>query len=145
MDNQFSINIIINASTQKVWSVLTNQQLMPKWLGEPEMNILVLTNWQVNSPIFIKGFHHVNFENKGIVLQYKKDCVLKYSHLSSISKLEDKPENYTILEFVLSSINNQTKLTININNFPTETIQKHLEFYWRTAIFRIKQNAEVLN
>lgn len=38
-------------------------------IGEPEMGIEIITNWQVGSPIVIKGFHHKKFENKGTVLQ----------------------------------------------------------------------------
>ncbi|GEJ43605.1 hypothetical protein CRS_02130 [Chryseobacterium sp. ON_d1] len=115
---------------------------MSEWLGDPEMNIEVQTDWKVNSPILIRGFHHVNFENKGIILQYDKEKRLSFSHLSSVSKLVDKKQNYTVIEFILTSVDRQTQLTVNIENFPTETIRKHFEFFWRTTIFTIKEIAE---
>lgn len=142
MTDQFSITVIINSEPLKVWTVLTSAELMPKWMGEPEMKLEIHTDWKINSPIFIHGFHHVKFENKGIVLQYDKGKMLSYSHLSSISRLPDKPENYSILEFILTAVDKNTQLTLNIKNFPTEIIRKHLEFYWRTTIITIKKNVE---
>lgn len=142
MTGKFSSTVTINSNPDKVWTTLTDLKLMTQWLGEPEMNIKVSTDWKINTPILISGFHHVNFENKGIILQYEKENKLSYTHLSSVSQLEDKKENYTTLEFVLTPIDKQTQLTINVENFPTETIQKHLEFYWRTTILTIKRETE---
>jgi hypothetical protein len=84
----------------------------------------------------------VKFENKGIILKYLKERILSYSHLSSVLRLPDIIENYTVIEFVLTPLNKQTTLTINITNFPTEAIQKHLAFYWRGTIYKILQYIE---
>lgn len=111
-------------------------------MGDSETNIQVRTNWKVNSPIVIRGFHHLDFENRGTVLQYDCNRKLIFTHLSSLSGLEDKKENYTVLAFILTPADQQTRLTLNIENFPTESIQKHLEFYWRTTVLIIKQYAE---
>ncbi len=112
-------------------------------MGEPGMNIEVHTNWQISTPIIIRGFHHVKFENKGTVLKFDKYSRLSYTHLSSLSQLADLPESYSIIEFILTPVDGQTSLTLNITNFPTESIRKHLEFYWRTTIFKIKESAEL--
>ena len=93
----FSTSVTINAAPSKVWMALTNSDLVVKWMGEPEMNLEVHTDWKINSPIFIRGFHHVEFENKGIVLEYEEGKKLSYSHLSSVSRLPDITENYSIL------------------------------------------------
>ena len=142
MTNKFSTSVTINSEPANVWRTLTDIELMTKWLGDTEMNIEVQTDWKINSPILIRGFHHVNFENKGTVLKNDKEKSLIYTQLDSISRLADKQENYTILEFILSPIDRQTKLTVNIENFPTETIRKHLEFYWRTTVLTIKIQTE---
>ena len=142
MTDQFSTTVTINSEPLKIWTVLTNPEVMTKWMGEPEMKVEVNTDWKINSPIFIRGFHHVKFENKGVVLQYDKEKILSYSHLSSVSHLPDKPENYSILEFILTPVDKNTQLTLNIKNFPTEIIRKHLEFYWRTTIITIKKSVE---
>nr|WP_294877642.1 SRPBCC domain-containing protein [uncultured Pedobacter sp.] len=142
MTNRIENSITINATPAIIWETLTQPTLMRQWMGEPEMGIEVHTDWQVKGPILINGFHHVKFENKGIVLQYDINSVLKYSHFSSVSRLADIPENYSIIRFILTPIENQTILTLTIDNFPTETIFKHLEFYWRTTITLIKEFVE---
>ncbi|QNL52684.1 SRPBCC domain-containing protein [Olivibacter sp. SDN3] len=144
MRDKFSTTVTINSDPAKVWNTLTNPEVMREWMGEPEMKIKVNTDWKINSPILISGFHHVNFVSKGFVLQYDTEKKLSYSHLSSISRLPDISDNYTILQFILIPVDKQTQLTISIENFPTETIRKHLEFYWRTTIVTIKKTAEKL-
>ena len=144
MTKKFSTTLIIDAEPAKVWATLTSPELMVQWMGEAATRLEVQTNWEVNSPIVIRGFHHVTFENKGIVLKNKQEQLLSYSHLSSVSRLPDIVENYTILEFVLTPNNKQTMLTLSLFNFPTETIQKHLEFYWRGTVHKIKAQAEAL-
>ncbi|MDI3318581.1 SRPBCC domain-containing protein [Pinibacter soli] len=108
------------------------------------MQLEVQCNWVVNEPIFIRGFNHVKFENKGVVLQFHKNSRLTYSHLSSLSRLADKQDNYSILDFILSNATDGTVLQLNITNFPTEVIRKHLEFYWRATVVKIKKMAEEL-
>jgi len=106
------------------------------------MKIEVETDWKVNSPFVVRGFHHVKFENKGVVLAFDKGKRLSYSHLSSISRLPDKQENYSILEFTLAPAGHSTSLTLDIRNFPTNSIQKHLEFYWGASMVLIKETVE---
>ena len=133
----FSKTITIYAPVLKVWQALTNPELMKQWMAEEE--IAIITDWKVGAPIFIKGdAHWVYFENKGIVLQYEPEKVLQYSHLSSLSKLPDASENYSLIKFNLVSIENQTTLTLSLSNFPTESIYKHLAFYWNTTLELLK-------
>jgi uncharacterized protein YndB with AHSA1/START domain len=132
----------INAPASAVWKTLTEPALMKQWMGDPETEIDIQTNWLVNGPIVISGFHHMKFENKGTVLEFEPGQALKYNFLSSLSRLPDLPENYTVIEFTLCPADKQTALTLVITNFPTETIYRHLDFYWRTTIELIKQLAE---
>lgn len=142
MSDSFSTNITINITPAKVWQVLTDPKIMTQWLGDPDMEIEVQTTWQINSPILIKGFHHVQFKNKGIVLAFEKERKLSFTHLSSLSRLPDIPESYSTLTFILEPGDDDTHLMLNIENFPTESIRKHLEFYWRTTLITIKDKVE---
>jgi uncharacterized protein YndB with AHSA1/START domain len=142
MDDKFSTTITIDADPAKVWTTLTDLEIMERWLGEPEMKIQVRTDWKVSEAITIRGFHHVEFENKGTVLHYDKEKRLSYSHLSSTSRLSDKLENYSVLDFTLTPNDRHTKLTLSISKFPTKSIRKHLEFYWRATMVTIKQTVE---
>jgi uncharacterized protein YndB with AHSA1/START domain len=143
MTETFSTTVTIDSGVDEVWNSLTKPDLMAEWMGEPDFEITVDTDWRVNSTISIQGFHHVKFENTGTVLEYKTEKKLKYTHLSSLSRLPDKPENHSILEFNLRPIEERTQLTLTIENFPTESIRKHLEFYWKATIMTIKRSVEL--
>jgi uncharacterized protein YndB with AHSA1/START domain len=135
-------SIRIDAPPPKIWDVLTVHDLMKEWMAEPEMELEIFTNWEVGSPMVVKGFHHVKFENKGTVLAFKTNKLLRYSYLSSISRLPDVPENYTVIEFALAPLENGTELTIILSNFPTDAILKHVDFYWAGTIEIMKRVAE---
>jgi uncharacterized protein YndB with AHSA1/START domain len=67
MTDKFSTAVIINSEPAKVWAVLTEHRRMTQWMADPEMRIEVYTNWEINTGILVRGFHHLKFENKGIV------------------------------------------------------------------------------
>ncbi|WP_300601584.1 SRPBCC domain-containing protein [Niabella sp.] len=135
-------SVHINAGRQRVWNVLTAPDIMLQWMGDPEMELEVDTQWKVGAPLVIKGIHHLPFENKGIVLAVDPGHRLQYSQLSSLSRLEEKADNYSVFEFLLTPEGTETRLSLTIKGFPTDTIYKHLAFYWNTAVFKIKRVAE---
>lgn len=135
-------NIRIHASLSTVWSYLTIPEFILQWMGDPEMDIEIVTDWKTGSPFIIKGFHHVPFENKGTILQLEPERIFQYNHLSSLSDLPDKTENYTIITFRLKQLNEQMELTVEAENFPAESINKHWEFYWNGTISLLKQVIE---
>jgi uncharacterized protein YndB with AHSA1/START domain len=142
MSYRIEKTVLINAPANTVWETLTQPYLMKQWMGEEDMNLHIQTSWIVNSPISISGFHHLPFVNKGTVLQFEPEKVLSYSHNSSLSRLPDEPGSYSIITFNLTPTEKQTALTLTITNFPTETIYRHLEFYWQTAIQLLKKFIE---
>ncbi|ASS47176.1 MAG: ATPase [Candidatus Fluviicola riflensis] len=134
--------VLINAPASRIWEYLTHPERMKQWIGEPEMNIEIVTDWEVGKEIIIRGFHHADFENKGIVLQFEPNKLLQYSHLSSLSRLPDVDENYSVITFRLFSDKEQTALTVSVEYFPTESIYKHLDFYWKTTVEILKRMIE---
>jgi uncharacterized protein YndB with AHSA1/START domain len=138
----FSKAVRINAPTSKVWQVLTTPESMKKWMM-PDIEIDIITDWKVGNPIIMHGTMNGKiFENQGTVLQFEPEKALQYSHLSSISRLPDWPESYTIMEFELQPNENQTTLTLTLRNFPTESIYKHLTFYWNVTLEILKKMIE---
>jgi len=144
MTQRIDKTIIIEAAPSAVWDALTDPGLMKQWMAEPEIRMEIITDWKVGGPIIIKGFHHIKFENKGTVLQFEPGKVLRYNYLSSLSRLPDNPENYSIIEFGLAPFEHHTSLTLTISNFPTDIIFKHVDFYWRTTIVLLKKFIENL-
>jgi hypothetical protein len=51
-----------------------------------------------------------------------------------MSRLPDRIENYTVLTFSLSDSGESTLLDVTIENFPAETIYKHINFYWQGTL-----------
>jgi uncharacterized protein YndB with AHSA1/START domain len=135
--------IEIDAAPRAVWDALTNVGSMTRWMAEPDVGVEVITDWVVGAPIVVRGFHIVRFENRGADLAFDPPRLLRYSQLSSLSRLPDKTESYAIVEFRLEPIDGRTALTVTISNFPTESIFKHLDFYWRGTMGAIKQFVEL--
>jgi uncharacterized protein YndB with AHSA1/START domain len=142
MTQQIDKTIIIKALPSVVWKTLTDPDSIKQWMAEPGMAFEITTDWKVGNPIVIKAFHHIPFENKGTVLQFEPGKVLRYNYLSSLSRLPDKPESYSTIEFRLVPLENQTSLTLTLRNFPTEAIFRHVDFYWRATIEIMKDLAE---
>ena len=142
MTQRIEKTILIQAPPAAVWDALTNPHLMRQWMGEPEMEIEIITDWKMGNPIVIRGFHHIQFENKGTILQYAPERVLKYDYVSSISRLPDTPENRTRIAFSLTPLTNQTSLMLTLSNFPTASIFKHVDFYWNTTLEILKKLIE---
>lgn len=137
----FTKTISIHAPVSKIWNALTDPSLMKQWMTLEEIDII--TDWQPSSSIIIKGKSHwVYFENKGTVLQFRPQQLLQYSHLSSLSGLPDEPMNYTLLEFKLMPIEDNTTLTLTISNFPTESIYRHFVFYWNVTLELLRKFIE---
>lgn len=132
----------IHAPASQVWHILTTPELMKKWMMS-DIEIDIITDWRVGSPVVICG--HMNgkdFENKGTVLQFEPEKTLRYSHLSSLSRLPDRAENYAIIEFRLKPMGDQTILTLTLSNFATESIYQHLVFYWNVTLEVLKKMVE---
>jgi uncharacterized protein YndB with AHSA1/START domain len=138
MQQAINQTITIDAPLATVWALLTTPALMTQWMAEPEMALEIITDWTLGSPIVMQGFHHIHFENKGTILHCEPLTALQYNYLSSISRLPDTPENYTIVSFQLTPAGAQTVLSVLLENFPTEAILKHVDFYWRTAVVLLK-------
>lgn len=142
MHQSIERTVTIDAAPATVWAALTTPALMKQWMAEPEMALDIVTAWKEGSPIVMRGFHHLAFENKGTVLRCDPPIALQYTYLSSISRLPDRPENYTTVGFQLTPAGAQTVLAVQLSNFPTAAILKHVDFYWRTASILLKRLAE---
>ena len=137
----FSKSIHIHAAVSRVWEVLTTPEFMKKWMFDADLE--VITDWKIGNPFVIRGdLHGLPFENTGVVLQFEPERILRYTHLSSVSRLKKVPENFTLIEFQLAPVERETDLTITLSNFPTETIYKHLAYYWTVTLEIIKKMAE---
>ena len=101
--------IRIDATKEKVWDTLTKPTLVKLWQYGSEL----ITNWEVGSNIrFRTEWQGKVFEQWGKVLEVKPPELLKYSLFAPRPGLEDQPENYFVMSYVLTTENQQTKLEI---------------------------------
>jgi uncharacterized protein YndB with AHSA1/START domain len=135
-------SILIHAAPSVVWDALTSPGIMKVWMAESEMRLDIQADWEVGGSIIIKGYHHKEFVNSGTVLHFDPPLRLTYTHSSSLSRLPDKPESHSILEFELTPQGEQIALRLTITNFATDSIFKHLDFYWTGTLAILKQHIE---
>ena len=101
--------ITVDATKEKVWDALTKPELVKLW----QYGSKLITSWEVGSDIkFRTEWEGKIFEQWGQVLEFTPVELLKYSLFAPRPGLEDKPENYFIMSYVLTTENGQTKLQI---------------------------------
>jgi uncharacterized protein YndB with AHSA1/START domain len=136
-----SKTITINAPVEVVWATLTSPTSMKAWMSDAEIDLTV--NWIVGGPMVVRGeLHGVSYENRGTILQYEPHSVLRYSYWTSLSRLPDRPENHSVVEFRLSAVDDHTELTLTHSVLRPETTDKHSAFYWSITLGGIKKLIE---
>ncbi len=108
MANNIS-TIFIQAPVQKVWDALTKPGLVKQW----QYGSNLITDWKIGNDIrFRTEWEGKVFEQWGKVLDVRPNDLLKYNLFAPRPGLEDKPENYFIMSYVLTQEIGQTKLQI---------------------------------
>jgi len=103
----------------------------------------VISDWREGSPIVWKGeWQGKSYEDKGVILRIKPGRMIRYSHFSPLSGLPDKPENYHTVTIELSAEGNQTHVSLNQDNNPTEEARAHSEKNWRMMLSSLKKFLE---
>jgi uncharacterized protein YndB with AHSA1/START domain len=134
---QVSINI--HASISNVWEALTKTEIIKQYF----FGTNTITDWKVGSPIKFKGeWEGKSYEDKGTILEMKKNKLIKYSYWSSMSGIEDKPENYVIVTYQLSGDNENVSLTVLQENIPDEKTKAHSEENWNKVLQGLKKVVE---
>jgi uncharacterized protein YndB with AHSA1/START domain len=132
--------ISIHAPVWKLWRAITEPLLMKRWMFDGELEIRF--DLVEGSPITIKGKLHGAFVNKGEIVRVLPEKIFEYTQLSSLSRLEDKPENYTHISFELRAADAQSVLTARQSNFPGKASREHEDFYWNSALAVLRRMLE---
>lgn len=135
-------SVLVAAPPAAVWHALTDLASLRAWMAEPHVGVEIETTWQVGTPIVVRGFHVARFENRGTVLAFQPESLLCYSHLSSLSRLPDVPQNHAQFEFRLTPVEYCTRLDVTVRNPVTEAILRHLEFYFRSTLPILRRQVE---
>ena len=88
-------SITINASTDKVWDVLTNPEQTKKYM----FGCKTVSDWRQGSSLLWQGLYdgQETVFVKGYILEIVPNRLLKYSVIDPNATYEDIPENYLSL------------------------------------------------
>lgn len=101
--------LTLNASAEKVWDALTNPEKVKAWQYGSELK----TDWKVGNEIRFKSeWEGQIFEQWGTVMEFNPFRNLKYNLFAPRPDLEDKPENYFEMEYILTEKDIGTELQI---------------------------------
>ena len=131
--------IKIHATISNVWEALTNPEIIKKYF----FGTNTITDWKVGSPIKFKGeWQGKSYEDKGTILEIQKNKLIKYDYWSSMSGIEDKPENYVIVTYQLSEEDGNVNLSVLQENIPDEKMKVHSEENWNKVLNGLKKVVE---
>ena len=138
-DIKAQVSINIHASISNVWEALTNPEIIKKYF----FGTNTITDWKVGSPIKFKGeWEGKTYEDKGTILELQKNKLIKYDYWSSMSGIEDKPENYVIVTYQLSGGDENVNLSVLQENIPDEKMKAHSEQNWNKVLDGLKKVVE---
>lgn len=101
--------IIIHADRKTVWDAITIPASVKQWQYGSDLT----TTWKPGSPIkFRTAWEDKIFEQWGEVIAVEPYEKLEYSLFAPRPGLEDRPENYFIMQYRLTDDNGTTKLEI---------------------------------
>jgi uncharacterized protein YndB with AHSA1/START domain len=133
------VSTTIHAPVSKVWEALTTPEMIKKYF----FGTNTITNWQVGSPIFFTGiWEGKSYKDKGTILAFEREKLLRYNYWSSMSGIEDKPENYVIITYRVEGDGENTKLTVTQENIPDKKMKEHSEQNWKMVLDNLKDFLE---
>jgi uncharacterized protein YndB with AHSA1/START domain len=132
-------SVTVNAPATKVWRALVDPDAIRQYM----FGTTVVTDWRKGSNIAWKGeWQGQSYEDKGVILQFKPERLLQYSHFSPLSGLPDTPESYHTVTVELSSENNHTRVSLTQDNNPTEPARDHSQENWEKMLAALKRFLE---
>jgi uncharacterized protein YndB with AHSA1/START domain len=128
----------ISASPGQVWHALTEPDLIREFFFGTQVD----TTWEPGSPITWKGeYDGKKYEDKGEVLEVVPEERLVVTHFSPLSGQEDRPENYHRVEYDLADEGDTTKVTLEQDNAPAESVEE-FRTTWQTMLDNLKELVE---
>ncbi|HEY0742135.1 MAG TPA: SRPBCC family protein [Chryseosolibacter sp.] len=131
--------VTIDAPAAKVWHALTSPEMIREYLFGTQVE----TDWRIGSDIVWRGeYQGQSYEDKGKILQVLPDKLLQHTYHSSMSAIEDQPENYFNVTYELEESDGQTTVTLTTSNLPDENSVEHSEKNWQGVLMKLKDVVE---
>lgn len=129
----------IKADSARIWEALTNPDQVKIYLFGTNLNC----TWNVNDPITFTGeYNGVSYVDKGVVLKCVQPVCIEYTYWSSFSGIPDVPENYSLVRYEISQVENESTLTVIQTGFTDRSKQEHSVNAWKHVLNTIKELCE---
>ena len=141
MKYEFSAQVseTINAPLWEVWEALVTPEIIKKYFFGTDAK----SDWKVGSPLTFAGeWDGKTYEDKATILENDPGRRLKYSYWSSMSGIEDLPENYVDVTYELNEKDAHTLITISQDNIPSEKAKAHSAENWAKVLKSLKDLLE---
>jgi uncharacterized protein YndB with AHSA1/START domain len=137
LENHISTHI--DATPETVWNALTDPKQIKKYFFGTDTH----TSWEPGTSVRFTGeWEGKSYEDKGTVIENIRNKKLTYNYWSSMSGMEDKPENYANITYEIQPEDNGTKLTVIQDNIPDEKMKEHSAENWRMVLDGLKKMLE---
>ena len=134
-----NVSVNIRATREEVWDALTKPEIIKQYFFGTNTQ----TDWKPGHAIKFTGeWQGKTYEDKGTVLDIEKYKLIKYSYWSSISGIEDKPENYAILTYEITGEDDDITVSVLQENIPDEKMKAHSEENWNKVLQGLKNLLE---
>lgn len=132
--------ITIDAPPSEVWKALTDPEVVKQYF----FNTDVESDWKQGSSITYSGvWEGKAYKDKGKIIQAEEEKVLKHTHWSSISGMEDKPENYyTVMYELRPKGDKKTILSVTQEGNMTGDGAHHSGRNWESVLEKLKDLLE---
>jgi uncharacterized protein YndB with AHSA1/START domain len=135
-------NVTIHAPIAKVWDALVNPQVIKRYM----FGATAVSDWKEGSTIAWKGeWKGKPFEDKGRILELRREERLRYSHFSPLSGAPDKPENYHQVTIDLSKQEGQdgyVRLELSQDNNKNREARDESQRNWSMMLEGVKKAVE---
>ena len=131
-------SVEISASPAQVWNALTDPELIRQYFFGTQVE----TTWEPGSPITWSGeYDGKTYRDKGEIIEAVPEERLVVTHFSSMSGQDDVPENYHELTYQLENEGTATRLTLEQDNTPPESVEE-FRTNWETMLGNLKELVE---
>lgn len=132
-------SISVDATPVQVWKALITPRLIKKYL----MGTDVSTDWKEGSSITYTGeYEGKKYHDKGVIKKIEPGKILQSTYWSSMSGKEDKPENYNLVTYKITTRDNKTVVTLSQDNNATEKEREHSTENWKKVLKKLKKVVE---
>jgi uncharacterized protein YndB with AHSA1/START domain len=132
-------SVAVNAPRTAVWDALVSSEANKEFMFGAD----VVSDWREGSPIAWKGeWQGRKYEDKGTILQAKRERLLQYTHYSPLSGEPDIEENYHTVTIELSDAPAGTRVALRQDRNATEKARAEAQKNWEMMLQGIKKYVE---